>query len=51
MDLNPVMVLAPGDGAKAVDARMRVTPTAKGWSPELADVPGRVGKPKAVFSS
>jgi acyl-CoA synthetase (NDP forming) len=51
MDLNPVMVLAPGDGAKAVDARIRVMPTAKGWSPELADVPGRVGKPKAVFSS
>ncbi len=32
MDLNPVMVLAPGDGAKAVDARMRVAPVAEGWS-------------------
>jgi acetyl coenzyme A synthetase (ADP forming)-like protein len=50
MDLNPVMVLAPGQGAKAVDARIRVTPTAKGWSPELADVPGRIGRPKVAHS-
>ena len=50
MDLNPVMVLAPGDGAKAVDARMRVAAVAEGWSPELADVPGRVGSPKVASS-
>ena len=45
MDLNPVMVLAPGEGAKAVDARIRIAPTAEGWSPELVDVPGQVGRP------
>ena len=50
MDLNPVMVFAPGQGAKAVDARMRITPTAEGWSPELVDVPGRVGSPKTGSS-
>jgi acyl-CoA synthetase (NDP forming) len=50
MDLNPVMVLAPGEGAKAVDARIRVTPTAQGWSPELADLPGQVGRPKVAAS-
>jgi len=51
MDLNPVMVLAPGEGAKAVDARIRVTPTARGWSPELVDLPGQVGRPKTASSS
>jgi acyl-CoA synthetase (NDP forming) len=51
MDLNPVMVLAPGDGAKAVDARIRVAPTAEGWSPELVDLPGQVGRPKVATSS
>jgi acetyl coenzyme A synthetase (ADP forming)-like protein len=48
MDLNPVMVLAPGEGAKAVDARIRIAPTAEGWSPELVDVPGRVDRPKVT---
>ncbi len=51
MDLNPVMVLAPGEGAKAVDARIRIEPTAAGWSPELVDVPGRVGQPRVAASS
>jgi acetyltransferase len=50
MDLNPVMVLAPGEGAKAVDARIRIAPTAEGWSPELVDVPGRVGRPSVSAS-
>lgn len=51
MDLNPVMVLAPGEGAKAVDARIRVKPIAEGWSPELADLPGQVGRPRIAGSS
>ena len=51
MDLNPVMVLAPGEGAKAVDARIRVKPIAEGWSPELADLPGQVGRPRITGSS
>jgi acetyl coenzyme A synthetase (ADP forming)-like protein len=51
MDLNPVMVLAPGEGAKAVDARIRVVPTAEGWSPELVDLPGQVGRAKIASGS
>jgi acyl-CoA synthetase (NDP forming) len=51
LDLNPVMVLAPGEGAKAVDARIRVVPSAEGWSPELVDLPGQVGRPKVASNS
>ncbi len=47
MDLNPVKVLPPGEGVKAVDARIRVKPVAEGWSPELFDLPGQVGRPRA----
>ena len=43
MDLNPVKVLAPGEGAVVVDARMRVVPIAEGWSPELIEVPSVAG--------
>ena len=39
MDLNPVLVLEPGSGAVAVDARMRIEPRTEGWSPELVDLP------------
>ena len=43
MDLNPVKVLEPGHGVRAVDARIKVTPTREGWSPELIDLPAVVG--------
>ena len=43
MDLNPVKVLAPGEGAVVVDARMRIVPIAEGWSPELIDIPSVAG--------
>ena len=43
MDLNPVKVLEPGNGVRAVDARIRVRPTSEGWSPELLDLPAVVG--------
>jgi len=39
MDLNPVKILAPGEGVVVVDARMRVRPAQKAWSPDLADIP------------
>jgi acetyl coenzyme A synthetase (ADP forming)-like protein len=42
MDLNPVKVLEPGKGVRAVDARIRVAAVKAGWSPEMADLPGVV---------
>lgn len=39
MDLNPVLVQPPGEGAVVVDARMRVEPREAGWTPELVDLP------------
>lgn len=39
MDLNPVLVQPPGQGAVVVDARMRVVPQEAGWTPELVDLP------------
>ena len=42
MDLNPVKVLEPGQGVRAVDARIKVRPTHPGWSPELLDLPAVV---------
>ena len=43
MDLNPLLVLEPGHGARAVDARIRIEPLDPGWSPELVDLPGVAG--------
>jgi acyl-CoA synthetase (NDP forming) len=43
MDLNPLLVLEPGDGVRAVDARIRVEPLDEGWVPELLDLPGVAG--------
>ncbi len=45
MDLNPVMVLEPGDGIRVVDARIRIEPLSEGWSPEMSDLPGVVSEP------
>jgi len=39
LDLNPVKVLAPGEGVRPVDARIRVKRLHPGRSPELADLP------------
>jgi len=39
LDLNPVKVLAPGEGVRAVDARIRVKHLQPERSPELADLP------------
>lgn len=51
MDLNPLLVLEPGDGVRAVDARIRIRPIDPAWTPEMLDLPsvarGRArGKPK-----
>jgi acetyltransferase len=43
MDLNPLLVLEPGEGVKAVDARIKVKPLEPGWSPELVDLPSVAG--------
>ena len=45
MDLNPVKVLAPGDGVVVVDARMRVEPVAPGRLPAMRDLPGVTSNP------
>ena len=39
LDLNPVKVLAPGEGVRPVDARVRVRPLPPESSPRLADHP------------
>lgn len=39
MDINPVKVLAPGQGVRAVDVRIRVKPLIPGWSTERVDIP------------
>ncbi len=46
MDLNPVKVLAPGDGVVVVDARMRVEPVAPGRLPAMRDLPGVTSNPR-----
>lgn len=38
MDLNPVIVRPPGQGATVVDGRIRVHPTRRGWAPEVVDL-------------
>ncbi|MEE9166783.1 MAG: GNAT family N-acetyltransferase [Candidatus Neomarinimicrobiota bacterium] len=43
MDINPLKVLAPGEGVKAVDARIRIKPMRQGWSPELSDIRAAAG--------
>jgi acetate---CoA ligase (ADP-forming) len=45
LDLNPVKVLAPGDGLRVVDMRMRVRPVPRRWLPSRKDIPAaeRVG--------
>ncbi len=40
MDLNPVKLLAPGEGARVVDARIKVRPVEPAWVPEIRDLPG-----------
>ncbi|NIP97779.1 MAG: acetyl-CoA synthetase [Akkermansiaceae bacterium] len=39
MDLNPVKVLEPGQGVRAVDARIRVRPVTASFIPRRADIP------------
>lgn len=43
MDLNPLLVLEPGHGVRAVDARIRVEPLQPGWSPDMIDLPSVAG--------
>ena len=45
------LVLAPGEGIKAVITMVRVTPTAKSCLSELADVPRGFGRPKVALRS
>lgn len=42
IDLNPVKVLPPGDGAMIVDARIRVRPVTGIFLPSRKDIPGRM---------
>ncbi len=42
MDLNPVKVLAPGSGVRAVDARMKVAPVREWHALELEELPSIV---------
>jgi acetate---CoA ligase (ADP-forming) len=46
MDLNPVMVLEPGEGVRVVDARIRVKAVRQGWFPALDDLPAVVRRPQ-----
>ncbi|HSJ27065.1 MAG TPA: acetate--CoA ligase family protein, partial [Acidimicrobiia bacterium] len=46
MDMNPVMVLEPGQGVRVVDARIRVKPVRQGWFPSLDDLPAVVRRPR-----
>ena len=39
MDLNPVMVLPPGQGVRVVDLRIRVRPVPQRWLPSRKDIP------------
>lgn len=45
MDLNPVMVLEPGEGICVVDARMRVEPLDAAHTPTMRDLPGVTSSP------
>jgi acetyl coenzyme A synthetase (ADP forming)-like protein len=45
MDMNPVKVLAPGDGVVIVDARMRIEPVAPAKMPAMRDLPGVTTNP------
>jgi acetyltransferase len=45
MDLNPVKVLAPGEGVVVVDARIRLEPVAPGKRPDMKDLPGVTTNP------
>lgn len=46
MDLNPVMVLEPGNGVRVVDARIKVKPVRQGWFPAIDDLPAVVRRPR-----
>ena len=39
MDLNPVKVLKPGDGIRAVDARIKVRAVSTSFMPGRVDIP------------
>jgi hypothetical protein len=47
MDLNPVKVLAPGEGVVVVDARMRLQPVPATRHPRMRDLPGVTSRPPA----
>ncbi|MEA1902033.1 MAG: acetate--CoA ligase family protein [Actinomycetota bacterium] len=42
MDLNPVKVLEPGKGIRAVDSRVKIRPVMGAFLPSRKDVPGRM---------
>lgn len=46
MDLNPVMVLEPGQGVRVVDARIKVRAVREGWFPAIDDLPAVVRRPR-----
>jgi acetate---CoA ligase (ADP-forming) len=45
MDLNPVKVMAPGEGVCVVDARMRVAAVPPARQPSMRDLPGVTSNP------
>lgn len=42
MDLNPVKVLEPGQGVRAIDSRIRIRPVLGSFLPSRKDIPGRM---------
>ncbi len=44
IDLNPVMVLPPGNGVRIVDARIRVRPVEGPWLPSRKDLPAVIAR-------
>lgn len=46
MDLNPVKVLGPGEGAVVVDARMRIEPVSPASLPSMRDLPSVTSRPR-----
>lgn len=48
MDMNPVMILEPGEGVRVVDARIKLAPVAAGARPEMIDLPSVPSNPRRV---
>ncbi|MPZ53522.1 MAG: GNAT family N-acetyltransferase [Acidimicrobiia bacterium] len=49
MDMNPVMILEPGEGVRVVDTRIKLVPVAAGAHPEMVDLPSVPSNPRRVM--